>query len=156
MVESGPTTITSSSEFPAASAGRRSTNQSSSSMDDVTTAARWRGARRYVGYIPDLLQALAALLAFRYELYPVPDASYGYRKAASREWSGLVGELVSEVRMYAIHRGRRVLFSASLSISIASGAVMIRACRLDHLSVGRTGKCIVAKRPIGSGCRLGW
>ena len=65
------------------------TNQSSSA-DDVTRR------RRYVGYIPDLLRALAALLVFRYELYPVPDASYGYRKA-SRQWSGLVGELVSQV-----------------------------------------------------------
>jgi len=31
-----------------------------------------------------------------------------------------------------------VLFSASLSISIASGALMVRACRLDHLPVGRS------------------
>jgi len=90
MTERGPTAPTMTSGFPA----RRPTggNASSSSPDDVTSAQR-----RYVGYVPDLLRALAALLVFRYELYPVPDASYGYRKA-SREWSGLVGELVSEVR----------------------------------------------------------
>jgi len=52
------------------------------------------------------------------------------------------------------------LFSASLSISIASGALILRACRLAHLSVLSlcvvSGKCIVAKWLIGSGCRLGW
>jgi len=87
MVEDGPTTPTVTSDFPT----RRSTNQNASSADDVITARR-----HYVGYIPDLLRALAALLDFRYELYPVPDGSYGYRKT-SREWSGLVGELVAEV-----------------------------------------------------------
>jgi len=87
MVGHEPTTPTLTSDFHTP----RSTNQNASSPDDVTTQ------RRYVGYIPDLLRALAALLDFRYELYPVPDASYGYRKA-SREWSGLIGELVSEVR----------------------------------------------------------
>jgi len=84
MVEREPTTPTMTSDF-------RSTNQNNASFpDDVIVQ------RRYVGYIPDLLRALAALLEFDYELYPVPDASYGYRKA-SREWSGLIGELVSKV-----------------------------------------------------------
>jgi len=31
---------------------------------------------------------------------------------------------------------------------------MVRACRLDHLSVSRFRKCIVAKRLSGSGCRF--
>jgi len=84
MVEREPTAATMTSDF-------RSTNQNASSLDDVMGPQR-----RYVGYIPDLLRALAALLDFRYELYPVPDGSYGYRKA-SREWSGLIGELIAEV-----------------------------------------------------------
>jgi len=89
MVEHEPTTPTLTSDFPT----HRSTNRNASSPDDVTTQ------RRYVGYIPDMLRALSALLDFRYELYPVPDGSYGYRKA-SREWSGLIGELVSEVCLH--------------------------------------------------------
>jgi len=87
MLEGEPTTLTMTSEFPA-----RSSTKQNASVDDVTTQRR----RGYVGYIPDLLRALAALLDFRYELYPVPDGSYGYRKA-SREWSGLVGELILQV-----------------------------------------------------------
>ena len=31
---------------------------------------------------------------------------------------------------------QQTIISASLSISIASGALMVRACHLDHLSVG--------------------
>jgi len=93
MVERKPTTPTMTSDFHT----RRSTNQSAPSLDDVITQ------RSYVGYIPDLLRALAALLDFRYELYPVPDGSYGYRKA-SREWSGLIGELISQVGMPSFKR----------------------------------------------------
>jgi len=39
---------------------------------------------------------------------------------------------------YHLHMGEgfvSVTISASLSISIASGALMVRACRLDHLCV---------------------
>ena len=106
MVESEPTATTMTLDFPA----RRPTNQNATSPDDVIAK------RRYVGYIPDLLRALAALLVFRYELYPVPDASYGYRKA-SREWSGLIGELVSEVREDDFRRkakGKRRRFAQRL------------------------------------------
>jgi len=38
------------------------------------------------------------------------------------------------------------IISALLSISIANGTSVGHSVR----------KCIVAKRPIGSGCRLGW
>jgi len=89
MIEREPPSPTMTSDIPT----HRSTNQNASTPDDVITTQR-----RYVGYIPDLLRALAALLDFRYELYPVPDGSYGYRKA-SREWSGLIGELVAEVTL---------------------------------------------------------
>jgi len=51
------------------------------------------------------------------------------------------------------------IISASLSISIASGVLMLRNIRLDHLSVtlsdcrsvGRSAKCIVTKRLTGRG-----
>jgi len=50
-------------------------------------------------------------------------------------------------------------FSACHSITIASGALMLRICRLDHLCVCVcvcvSGKCTMAKRLIGSGCHLG-
>ena len=49
----------------------------------------------------------------------------------------------------------KLVFSASLSISIASGALMVWNIRLDHLSVGLSAKGIVAKRLIESGCHLG-
>jgi len=51
-----------------------------------------------------------------------------------------------------------ILLARRSLISIASGALMVRACRLDHLSlcVCVSVKCIVAKRLIGSGCRLEW
>jgi len=51
---------------------------------------------RFYGYLPDLLEALATTLNFQYDLYMVPDGSYGYRKGAER-WSGMIGELLKGV-----------------------------------------------------------
>ena len=67
------------------------------------------------------------------------------------------GELFTFESIYKSTIIPAVIISASLSISRASVALMVRACRLDHLSVCvcLSGKCIVSKRPIGSGCRLG-
>jgi len=60
-----------------------------------------------------------------------------------------------------------VIISASLSVNIASvnangvdrspsPSVGLCMCLWVGLSVGWSGKCTVAKRLIGSGCRLGW
>ena len=47
-----------------------------------------------------------------------------------------------------------LIISASLSISIASCALMVQNFRLDHLSVGLSvRKVYCGKRLIGSGCR---
>jgi len=55
-----------------------------------------------------------------------------------------------------------VMFLAA-SLTIKRKRLILLTCRLDHLvcvSVGRSvclsGKCTVAKRLNGSGCRLGW
>ena len=53
-----------------------------------------------------------------------------------------------------------IIVSASMYISIVSEALMLRTCHLAHLCVCLfvclSGKCIVAKRLNGSGCRLRW
>jgi len=53
-----------------------------------------------------------------------------------------------------------IIVSVSLYINISSEALMLRTCRLAHLSVCvsvcLSGKCIVAKRLNGSGCHLRW
>jgi len=67
-----------------------------------------------------------------------------------------------------LSKGSGRIFSASLSISIASGALMVQACRLDHLSVGWEVYCGITaswiRMPFGvvrgrsrDGCiRWGW
>ena len=51
----------------------------------------------YVGYCIDLLNELKNRLGFNYELYIVPDGSYGSEDHVTKKWNGLVGELVSDV-----------------------------------------------------------
>lgn len=75
-----------------------------------STSSTWTHSKSdtYYGYLPDLLEALSMTLNFDYDLYMVPDGSYGYRKSAGR-WSGMIGELLKGVR----ERGRRKLPSSS-------------------------------------------
>ena len=41
------------------------------------------------------------------------------------------------------------------SLTVKRKRLMESSCRLSHLLVGLSGKCTLAKRMIGSGCRLG-
>ena len=54
------------------------------------------GTVTYEGYCIDLLNELARVLKFTYEIYYSPDGLYG---AANKNgiWNGMIGELVSQV-----------------------------------------------------------
>ena len=53
------------------------------------------GKMMYTGYCADLLNALAELMNFEYEIYEAPDG-YG-RMAPDKTWNGVVKELVDRV-----------------------------------------------------------
>jgi len=54
------------------------------------------GSISYKGYCIDLLNELARILHFTYEIYPVPDGKFG-AKTENGSWNGVVGELVKQV-----------------------------------------------------------
>ena len=55
------------------------------------------GGISYKGYCIDLLNELARMLKFTYEIYPSPDGKYG-AVTENGTWNGMVGELVSKVK----------------------------------------------------------
>ena len=52
------------------------------------------------GMCIDLLEILKGSLGFEYEIYQVPDGSYGSQTAGTGEWNGLMGELVKGVGLH--------------------------------------------------------
>jgi len=50
----------------------------------------------YEGYSIDLLNELATMLKFTYEIYPSPDGLFG-AEMENGTWNGMIGELVKEV-----------------------------------------------------------
>lgn len=50
----------------------------------------------YEGYCIDLLEELAKILKFTYEIYPSPDGFYG-AETENGTWDGMIGELISKV-----------------------------------------------------------
>lgn len=65
----------------------------------VIKEMRSDGSFTYEGYCIDLLNELARILKFAYEIYPSPDGLYG-TKTKNGTWNGMIGELVSKVCKY--------------------------------------------------------
>lgn len=53
------------------------------------------GNARYEGYCIDLLDKIAKMRNFTYEIHEVHDKTYGVREG--QRWNGMVGELMSKV-----------------------------------------------------------
>ncbi|XP_056333313.1 glutamate receptor ionotropic, delta-1 isoform X1 [Danio aesculapii] len=51
--------------------------------------------KRYKGFSIDVLDALAKILGFKYEMYQVADAKYGSPQA-NGTWNGMIGELIGK------------------------------------------------------------
>ncbi len=55
------------------------------------------GNEQFEGFCIDLLQAIADMLGFQYELYLVPDGKFGAENTTTGEWNGLVKEIIEKV-----------------------------------------------------------
>lgn len=53
--------------------------------------------KRYKGFSIDVLDALAKILGFKYEIYQVSDGKYG-SQLPNGTWNGMIGELINKVR----------------------------------------------------------
>ena len=54
------------------------------------------GRISYSGFCIDLLDELAKILKFTYEIYVSPDGKYGF-ETENGNWNGMIGELLNEV-----------------------------------------------------------
>ena len=54
------------------------------------------GEDHYEGYSVDLLKHLSKMVKFNYTIKLVPDGKYGQYNEKKHQWSGMVGELLSE------------------------------------------------------------
>lgn len=54
--------------------------------------------KRYKGFSIDVLDALAKILGFKYDIYQVGDGKYG-SPLPNGSWNGMIGELIGKVRM---------------------------------------------------------
>lgn len=57
---------------------------------------RMGGINNYQGFIADLLKELSKQLKFKYTLELADDGGYGSYNKTSGEWSGMIGELISQ------------------------------------------------------------
>lgn len=63
-----------------------------------------QGNNKYEGFCIDLLNEIAKIVDFKYEIYLVPDGIYGTIDDTTGEWNGLVKELVESVRnLYQVY-----------------------------------------------------
>lgn len=55
------------------------------------------GNARYIGYAVDLIDALAQENGFEYVFVPVADNAYGKYNKETKQWDGIIGELINNV-----------------------------------------------------------
>lgn len=51
--------------------------------------------KRYKGFSIDVLDALAKILGFKYDIYQVADSKYG-SQLPNGSWNGMIGELINK------------------------------------------------------------
>lgn len=56
------------------------------------------GNDQFEGYAIDLIYEISRLLGFNYTLKLVPDGRYGSYNEDTKEWDGMMGELLQQVR----------------------------------------------------------
>lgn len=52
--------------------------------------------KRYKGFSIDVLDALAKILGFKYDIYQVADSKYG-SQLPNGSWNGMIGDLINKV-----------------------------------------------------------
>lgn len=57
--------------------------------------------KRYKGFSIDVLDALAKILGFKYDIYQVGDGKYG-SALPNGSWNGMIGELIGKVSLHFI------------------------------------------------------
>lgn len=55
--------------------------------------------KRYKGFSIDVLDALAKILGFKYDVYQVGDGKYG-SALPNGSWNGMIGELIGKVGLF--------------------------------------------------------
>ena len=49
-----------------------------------------------LGFIIDLLDQVALMIDFQYDIEPVQDGNYGHRQPSGK-WNGVIGEIIARV-----------------------------------------------------------
>lgn len=60
------------------------------------------GNDQFEGYAIDLIYEISKLLGFNYTLKLVPDGRYGSYNEETKEWDGMMGELLQQVRFKVV------------------------------------------------------
>lgn len=58
--------------------------------------------KRYKGFSIDVLDALAKILGFKYDIYQVGDGKYG-SVLPNGSWNGMIGELIGKVSIFSFY-----------------------------------------------------
>ena len=76
-------------------------------------AANLTGNAKYEGFIVDLIDEVADRASFFYRMYLVEDGRYGVKRP-DNTWTGMVGDLLSEVHIRVVTHGRHGASNYSL------------------------------------------
>lgn len=73
---------------------------------ETAVALNITGNARYMGYAVDLIDALAKENGFEYVFVPVADNAYGKYNKETKQWNGIIGELINNVGITCLQSAR--------------------------------------------------
>ncbi|KAG1670699.1 Glutamate receptor ionotropic, kainate 1 [Nymphon striatum] len=119
------------------------------------------GNERYYGYGAELIEQIADVLGFKYELFEVEDKNYGMYNQETKEWNGLIRELIDKFGMrfttFVGLRSVNVVMIAE-NADLALTALTITYAREEVVDFTKpfmnTGISILFKIPTESNSRL--
>jgi hypothetical protein len=88
------------------------------------------GNARYEGYSMDLIDEISRILEFKYEFELTPDQAYGSYNKETKQWNGLVKQLLDRVRLTfrLSANGEEHFKSSELDKTIEEKPYTVRIC----------------------------
>lgn len=89
--------------------------------------------KRYKGFSIDVLDGLAKILGFKYDIYQVGDGKYG-SALPNGSWNGMIGELIGKVcTFWLCEKSNSYACLEIIFLKVSSLCSLgIRACISDH------------------------
>lgn len=108
--------------------------------------------KRYKGFSIDVLDALAKILGFKYDIYQVGDGKYG-SALPNGSWNGMIGELIGKVGVspFYLSQSKSFFWSQATVSCFDNGSTIIHFRNVEKIRETLHGPTCTSTKSVFSG-----